>query len=103
MICQSFDTTRYYHEEHNMVIEKRDHALLVKLFYLNGCKSSAALREYRRMKGLRRGTMSTNGIKKKKKMMMMMMKSENTGEFGVALGEEDDSPLWKLSTKLLWQ
>ena len=37
-----------------MVIEKRDHALLVKLFYLNGSKSSAALREYRRLKGLRR-------------------------------------------------
>ena len=27
MICQSFDTTRHYCEEHNMVIEKRDVAL----------------------------------------------------------------------------
>ena len=62
MICQSFDTTRHYCEEQNMVIEKRDHALLVKLFYLNGSKSSAALREYRRMKELRRGPMSTNGL-----------------------------------------
>ena len=62
-----------------MVIEKRDRALLVKLFYLNASKSSAVLREYRRMKGLRRGPMSTNEVKK-------MMKFENTGHFGVAPG-----------------
>ena len=80
MICQSFDTTRHYREEQNTVIEKRDRALLVKLFYLNGSKSSAALREYRRMKGLRRGPMSTNGLKK------MVMKFESTGDFGVAPG-----------------
>ena len=55
MICQSFDTPRHYHEEHIVVIEKKDRALLVKLFYLNGSKRSAALREYLRMKGLRRG------------------------------------------------
>ena len=61
-----------------MVIEKRDHALLVKLFYLNGSKSSTTLREYRRMKGLRSGPMSTNGLKK------MMMKFDNTGDFCVA-------------------
>ena len=83
IICQSFDTT-HYSEKHNMVIEKRDRALLVKLFYLNGSKSSAALREYRHMKGLRRGPMSTNGLKKKK--VMMMMKFENTGDLGVAPG-----------------
>ena len=63
-----------------MVIEQRDHVLLVKLFYFNGSKSSAALREYRCMKELRRGPMSTNGLKK------MMMKFENTGDFGVAPG-----------------
>ena len=63
-----------------MVIEKRDRALLVKLFYLNGSKSSSALREYRRMKGLRRGSMLTNGLKK------TMIKLENTGDFGVASG-----------------
>ena len=65
-----------------MVIEKGDHALLVKLFYPKGRKSSAALREYRHMKGLRRGPMSTNGLK----MTMMMMKFENSGNFGVAPG-----------------
>ena len=80
MIYQSFDTTRHYREEHNMVIEKRGRALLVKLFYVNSSKSSAALREYRCMKGLRRGPMSTNGLKK------MMIKFENTGDLGVAPG-----------------
>ena len=59
---------------------RSDRALLVKLFYLNGSKSSATLREYRRMKGLRRGLMSTNGLKK------MMIKFENTGDFAVTLG-----------------
>ena len=72
MICQSFDTTRHSREEYNIVNEKRDRALLVKLFYVNSSKSSAALREYRHMKGLRRGHISTNGLKK------MMMKFENT-------------------------
>ena len=79
MICQPFDITRHYLEEHNMVIEKRDRALLVTLFYFK--VTSAALREYRRMKGLRRGPMSTNGLKKK------IMKFENTGDFGVAPGK----------------
>ena len=55
MICQSFDTTQHYREEHIMVIGKRDRVLLVKLFYMNGIKSSAALRQYRRMKRIRRG------------------------------------------------
>ena len=62
-----------------MIIEKRDRALLVKLFYLNGSKSSAGVREYHRIKGLRGGPMSTKGLKK-------MMKFENTGDFGVASG-----------------
>ena len=53
----------------------------MKLFYLNGSKSSAALREYCCMKGLRRGPMSTNGLKK------MIMKFENTGDFSVAPGK----------------
>ena len=53
-----FDTTGHYSEEHNKVTEKRVRALLVKSFYLNGSESSAALREYRRMKELRRGSMS---------------------------------------------
>ena len=79
-----------------MVIEKRDRVMLVKLFYLNGSKSSAAMREYRRKKGLRTGPMSTNGLKK------MMVKFKNTDDFGVAPGRGGDQFLWKLSTKLLW-
>ena len=46
------------------------------LFYLNGSKRSAALTEYRHI----RGPMSTNGLKNK------MMKFENTGDFCVAPG-----------------
>ena len=53
--------------------------LWIQFSYLNSSKSSAALREYRRVKGLRRGPMSTNGLRK-------MMKFENTGDFGVAPG-----------------
>ena len=90
MICQSLDTTRHYREEQNMFIEKREHVLLVKLFHLNGSKSSTALREYRCMKGLRRGPMSTNELKKK-----MMMKFENTGNFGAepGRGRQSTSPM----------
>ena len=80
MIFQSFDTTRGYREEHNMVTKKVDRALLVKIFYLNGSKSNAALREYRRMEELRRGPKSTNVLKK------MVMKFVKTGDFGVAHG-----------------
>ena len=91
-----------------MVIEKRDRALLVKLFYLDGSKSSAALREYRRMKGLRRGPMSTNWLKMMMIMMvmmimmMMMMKFENTGDFGVATGRGRRPIPMEVLTKLLW-
>ena len=63
-----------------MVIEKRDRALLVKLFYLNGSKISASLREYRLMKGLRRGPVSTSGLKN------LITKFENTDDFGLAPG-----------------
>ena len=63
-----------------MAIAKKDRALLVKLFYQNGSNSNAALRKYRQQKGLRRGPMSINGLKK------MMKKFEETGELGVAPG-----------------
>ena len=45
MICLSFDTTGHYLKEHNMIIEKRDRALLVKLFYLNGRKKWCCIEE----------------------------------------------------------
>ena len=88
MICQSFDTTRHYREQHNMVIEKTDRALLVKLFYLNGSESSAALREYRRMKGFRRGVkwVKQDDGKIRKKVVISVWH----------LGEEGDPSLWKL-------
>lgn len=63
-----------------MPLQKKDRALLVKLFYQNGSNSVAALREYRRLKGLRKGPMSKNGLKK------MIMKFEATGDFGVQPG-----------------
>ena len=77
MICQSFDIT-HYRQEHN--IDQLLRRELVKLFYRNGSKSSVALREYLCMNGLRRGPMSTNGLKK------MLIKFENIGDFGVAHG-----------------
>ncbi|KAJ4431716.1 hypothetical protein ANN_20318 [Periplaneta americana] len=62
------------------LVEKGDRALLVKLFYQNGSNSNAALREYRRQKQLRRGPMSSNGLKN------MMERFEERDEFGVAPG-----------------
>ena len=53
MICQSFDTTLHYREEHNMVTEKRDLALLVIL--------SERLQKQLYTEG--RGPVSTNGLK----------------------------------------
>ena len=70
MKFQSIDTTNH-REDHNVAIQKRDREPF---------KSSAVLKEYLRMKGLRRGPMPKNGLK------IMMMKFENTGDFGVAPG-----------------
>lgn len=63
-----------------MALEKKERALLVKLFYQNGNNLSSALREYRRLKGLRKGPMSRQALKK------MMTKFEETGELRVLQG-----------------
>lgn len=60
-----------------MALEKKDRALLVKLFYQNGGNLSTALREYRRLKCLRKGPMSRQALKK------MIQKFEETGDLGV--------------------
>ena len=54
--------------------------LLVKLFYKNQQNSVAALKEFRRMKKLRRGPMSPYGLRK------MMQKFETTGQLGILPG-----------------
>ncbi|PSN48451.1 hypothetical protein C0J52_18942 [Blattella germanica] len=64
----------------NMSLDKRNRALLVKLFYKNNNNASAALREYRRLKGLRKGPLSPSALRN------MMKKFKSTGELGVAPG-----------------
>ncbi|GFW59740.1 uncharacterized protein TNCV_4718321 [Trichonephila clavipes] len=49
--------------------------MLVKLFYQNGSNHLAALREYRRLKDLRKGSTARIGLRK------MIMKFEETGNF----------------------
>lgn len=58
---------------------KKDQVLLVKLFYQDNNNSLAALHEYCRLKGLRKGPMLKNNLKK------TIMKFEETGELGVLL------------------
>ncbi|GBM22131.1 hypothetical protein AVEN_266490-1 [Araneus ventricosus] len=61
-----------------MPLEKKEPALLMKLFYQNGSNLSTALREYRLLKGLRKGSMSRQALKK-------ITKFEETRELGVLL------------------
>lgn len=63
-----------------MVLDKVSRALLVKLFYQNNNNSAAALREYRRIKGIRRGPLSAVALKN------MIRKFELTGDLGIAPG-----------------
>ncbi|GFS68755.1 hypothetical protein TNCV_408611 [Trichonephila clavipes] len=62
-----------------MTLNKKERALLVKIFYQNGSNYLATLKEYRRMKRLRCQT-SVNGLKN------MISKFEETGELGVISG-----------------
>ena len=57
-----------------------DRALLVKLFYQRDENASAALREYRRLKELRRGPMTITNLRK------MIERFETTGTLGVQSG-----------------
>ena len=58
----------------------RDRALLVKLYYQTNDNASAALREYRRLKGLRKGPMTIAGLRK------MVLRFENSGTLQVLPG-----------------
>ena len=60
-----------------MTLSKKERALLMKIFYQNGSNNSATLKEFRRMKRLRRGPMSVNGLK------TMISVFEETAELGV--------------------
>lgn len=63
-----------------MTVSLVERALLVKLFYENKGNSAAAVREFRRIKNLRRGPMSTKGIR------AMIKRFEETGKLGVRPG-----------------
>ncbi|GBN77288.1 hypothetical protein AVEN_170385-1 [Araneus ventricosus] len=64
-----------------MHLEKKQRSLRVKLFYQNDSNLSTSLREYRRLKSLRKGHMLRQALKK------MITKFEETGEFGVLQGK----------------
>ncbi|GBN13602.1 hypothetical protein AVEN_260752-1 [Araneus ventricosus] len=63
-----------------MSFEKKERVLLTKLFHQNDSNLSTALRDYRRLKGLQKGTMSRQALKK------MITKFEDAGELGVLQG-----------------
>ncbi|GBM52533.1 hypothetical protein AVEN_230564-1 [Araneus ventricosus] len=63
-----------------MSLEKKERVLLIKMFFQNGSNLSTALREYRRLKGLRKGPMLRQALKK------MITKIEETWELGVLQG-----------------
>ncbi|GBO22421.1 hypothetical protein AVEN_37093-1 [Araneus ventricosus] len=60
----------------------QERALLVKLFYLNQQNSVAAAKEFRSMKQIRRGPMSSCALRK------MIQKLETTGQLGILPGRE---------------
>lgn len=63
-----------------MALPLRERALLVKLFYQRDENASAALREYRRLKKLRRGPMTITNLRR------MVERFETTGTLGVQPG-----------------
>ncbi|GBN06495.1 hypothetical protein AVEN_140577-1 [Araneus ventricosus] len=63
-----------------MSLEKKKRGLLTKLFHENDSNLSTALPEYRRLKGLQKGPMSRQALKK------MITKFEEAGELGVLQG-----------------
>ncbi|GFW48598.1 hypothetical protein TNCV_4241791 [Trichonephila clavipes] len=79
--------------------KKKDRALRVKLFYQNDSNHLAALREYRRLKDLRKGLLSRIDLRK-----MIMGNLKKLGIW-VCCPEEDGNQLglklWKMSL-MLW-
>ena len=63
-----------------MGLYKDSRTLLVKLFYQNNNNSAAALREYRRIKGMRKDPLSVPGLKN------MIRRFELTGDLGITPG-----------------
>ncbi|GBM24654.1 hypothetical protein AVEN_272884-1 [Araneus ventricosus] len=59
----------------------QEKALFVKLFYLTQKNSVAAVKEFRRMKQIRRGPMSPCALRK------MIQKFETTGQLGILPGK----------------
>ncbi|GFS67842.1 hypothetical protein TNCV_2295071 [Trichonephila clavipes] len=65
-----------------MTVSSVERALLVKLFHQNKGNASAAVGEFRRRKNLRRGPMSTNGIR------AMIKRFEEKGKLYIYRKEE---------------
>ena len=61
--------------------------MLVKILYQNNSNYSTTLKEYQRMKRLRRGPMNVNGLKN------MITKFEQTGELGIIPGTRGLRPV----------
>ena len=61
-----------------MGLEKTNRDLLVKLFYENNNKNADALREYQRIKGIRRGPLFVPGLNN------VVRRFELTGDLGIA-------------------
>lgn len=62
------------------MVTLKEKALLVKLFYQNNSNAAAALREFRKLKDVRRGPMSDRGVHK------MIKKFEETGKLDILPG-----------------
>ncbi|GBM41905.1 hypothetical protein AVEN_13623-1 [Araneus ventricosus] len=78
-----------------MSLEKKERALLMKLFYRNGSNLSTALREYQRLKSLRKGPMSRQALRK------MITKFEGLGSWLCCKEEYGNSCQMKLQKKSL--
>ena len=63
-----------------MSLEKKDHVSLIKLFYQNGSNLSIALRDYRRLNCLRKGSKSRQALRK------IIQKFQETGDSGIMQG-----------------
>ena len=70
-----------------MTLNKKEYALLVTISHQNGSNYSATLREFRRIKRLRRGPISINELKN------MIPKFEETGELSIIPGTRVQRPV----------
>ncbi|GBM99497.1 hypothetical protein AVEN_119776-1 [Araneus ventricosus] len=63
-------------------LERKERYILMKFFYQNGSNLSTAMREYRRLEGLRKVLKSRQALKK------MITKFKETGELGMLQGRK---------------